>query len=182
MRNERTASPPRALLALLLPLALLAARSGSQYLGGLYPCEMCHWQRWPHYAAIVARAARLRRARRRRDAQRWSSLAALLIAVSRARSASIMPGVEYHWWQGFTACTSTVVAARRRPTTCSTRDHERAAGPLRRSRNGRCSASRSPASTRSSRSAARSPILCCWRGRRDERLEARRPRDARPMR
>jgi len=41
------------LLALLVPTALLAGALGSQYLGGLYPCEMCHWQRWPHYLAIV---------------------------------------------------------------------------------------------------------------------------------
>lgn len=40
-------------LALLVPAALLAGALGSQYLGGLYPCEMCHWQRWPHYAAVA---------------------------------------------------------------------------------------------------------------------------------
>ena len=31
------------LLAFLLPLALLAGAYGSQYFGGLYPCEMCWW-------------------------------------------------------------------------------------------------------------------------------------------
>lgn len=41
------------LLSLLVPVALLAGALGSQYLGGLYPCEMCHWQRWPHYAAVA---------------------------------------------------------------------------------------------------------------------------------
>jgi disulfide bond formation protein DsbB len=40
------------LLALLLPAGLLAGAYGSQYLGGLVPCEMCHWQRWPHWAAL----------------------------------------------------------------------------------------------------------------------------------
>ena len=40
------------LLALLVPATLLAGALGSQYLGGLHPCEMCHWQRWPHYAAL----------------------------------------------------------------------------------------------------------------------------------
>jgi len=40
-------------LALLVPFALLAAALGSQYLGGLHPCEMCHWQRWGHYAALA---------------------------------------------------------------------------------------------------------------------------------
>ena len=41
------------LIALLLPLGLLGGALGSQYIGGLYPCEMCYWQRWPHGAAIV---------------------------------------------------------------------------------------------------------------------------------
>jgi len=40
------------LLALLVPAALLAGALGSQFWGGLFPCEMCHWQRWPHYAAV----------------------------------------------------------------------------------------------------------------------------------
>ena len=44
------------LIALLLPLALLGGALGSQYLGGLHPCEMCYWQRWPHAAAIVLAA------------------------------------------------------------------------------------------------------------------------------
>ena len=44
------------LLALLLPAGLLAGAWGSQLIGGLVPCEMCHWQRWPHYAAVVIAA------------------------------------------------------------------------------------------------------------------------------
>ncbi|MFL6722003.1 MAG: disulfide bond formation protein B, partial [Sphingomonas sp.] len=44
------------LIALLLPLALLGGALGSQYLGGLHPCEMCYWQRWPHAAAILLAA------------------------------------------------------------------------------------------------------------------------------
>ena len=35
------------------PLALLGGALGSQYFGGLHPCEMCWWQRYPHVAAIV---------------------------------------------------------------------------------------------------------------------------------
>src|SRR6476469_11163862 len=44
------------LIALLLPIALLGGALGSQYLGGLHPCEMCYWQRWPHGVAIVLAA------------------------------------------------------------------------------------------------------------------------------
>lgn len=34
-------------------LALILGALGFQYLAGLPPCEMCHWQRWPHIAAAL---------------------------------------------------------------------------------------------------------------------------------
>jgi disulfide bond formation protein DsbB len=34
-------------------LALILGALGYQYLGGLPPCPMCHWQRWPHIAAAI---------------------------------------------------------------------------------------------------------------------------------
>ena len=93
-------------LALLLPAALLAGAWGSQLIGHLYPCEMCHWQRWPHYAALpFALLAFV--APQRSIAKALVILAALLIAVSGAIGIA-HAGVEYHWWNGFTACTQTV--------------------------------------------------------------------------
>jgi disulfide bond formation protein DsbB len=93
------------LIALLLPAALLAGAWGSQLIGHLYPCEMCHWQRWPHYAAVglaalafVAPGIAAKRA--------LVFAAAIGIAVSGAIGV-FHAGVEYHWWQGITACTST---------------------------------------------------------------------------
>jgi disulfide bond formation protein DsbB len=92
-------------LALLIPAALLAGAWGSQLIGGLYPCEMCHWQRWPHYGAVVfAAAAFLTNGTMRRV---LIVLATLLIAVS-GIIAVMHAGVEYRWWNGFTACTSPV--------------------------------------------------------------------------
>lgn len=93
-------------IAFGLPAALLAGAWGSQLFGGLYPCEMCHWQRWPHYAALVpAFLAFFVPQRSIRGS--LVILAALLIAVSGAIGVA-HAGVEYGWWQGFTACTSTV--------------------------------------------------------------------------
>jgi disulfide bond formation protein DsbB len=94
-----------ALIAFLLPLALLAGAWGSQLIGGLYPCEMCHWQRWPHYAALVPGLVGLIAAPR--ISKPAVLIAALLIAVSGVIGV-LHAGVEYGWWQGFTACTSTV--------------------------------------------------------------------------
>lgn len=92
------------LLALLIPAALLAGAWGSQLIGHLYPCEMCHWQRWPHYAALVAALAAFALPR---EAKGLTLLAALLIAASGAIGV-YHAGVEWGWWHGVTACTSTV--------------------------------------------------------------------------
>ena len=96
-------------IALLLPLALLAGAWGSQLFGGLIPCEMCHWQRWPHYAAIpVAALAFL--IRHRPTQMLFVLFAAVLIALSGAIGV-FHAGVEYHWWPGITPCTTNLHAA-----------------------------------------------------------------------
>jgi len=93
-------------IALLLPAALLAGAWGFQLIGGLTPCEMCHWQRWPHYAAVVIAAlAFVVPGLASRRALVW--LAALAIAVSGAIGV-YHAGVEYQWWQGATECTSSL--------------------------------------------------------------------------
>ena len=40
-------------------LALLLGAFAFQHLGGLAPCKLCIWQRWPHVAAIAIGAAAL---------------------------------------------------------------------------------------------------------------------------
>lgn len=94
------------LLALLIPLALLGGALAFQYIGKLYPCEMCWWQRYPHIAALVLAA--LAFVVPGRVAQTaLVGLAALAILVS-GLIGVYHAGVEYHWWAGVTACTSTV--------------------------------------------------------------------------
>lgn len=94
------------LLALLVPAGLLAGALGSQYLGGLYPCEMCHWQRWPHYAALVFALAAfaLRRGPDRGRPFVW--LAALGILTSGLIGA-YHAGVEVGVFEGITQCSTT---------------------------------------------------------------------------
>mgnify|MGYP003136278522 CR=1 FL=1 len=41
------------LLATLGSAALLLGAFAFQHLGGLAPCKLCLWQRWPHAAAII---------------------------------------------------------------------------------------------------------------------------------
>ena len=98
------------LIALLLPLALLGGALGSQYLGGLYPCEMCYWQRWPHGAAIVLAALAFTAPAASARSRLLVLLAALAIAVSGAIGV-YHAGVELGVFEGFTTCTSTARAA-----------------------------------------------------------------------
>lgn len=90
-------------LAFVVPTALMAGALGSQFIGGLYPCEMCHWQRWPHYAAIVLALAAFALPSARRPLVILAALAILASGLIGAFHA----GVEYRWWQGITACSQT---------------------------------------------------------------------------
>jgi len=90
-------------IALLVPAALLGGAYAFQYLGGLFPCEMCWWQRYALFAALAfAVLALLIRG------GRWLVLLAALAIAASAAIGGYHAGVEYHWWEGFTACTSNV--------------------------------------------------------------------------
>ncbi len=92
-------------LALLMPLALMAGALGSQVVGGLYPCEMCHWQRWPHYAAIALAALAFAAPA---PAVRKTLVALAALAILKSGAIGVFhAGVEYHWWEGITTCATT---------------------------------------------------------------------------
>jgi disulfide bond formation protein DsbB len=89
------------MVALAAPLLLLGGAYVAQYGFGLPPCEMCWWQRYPHFAAIVLAGLGFIRPNRALVA-----LAGLALAVS-GLIGGFHAGVEYHWWQGLTACSTT---------------------------------------------------------------------------
>ena len=93
-------------LAFLLPAALLSGAYWSQYVGGFYPCEMCWWQRYPHFeaAALAAIAFFVSNPGYRKA---LVALAALGI-LSSGVIGGFHAGVEYGWWEGLTACTATI--------------------------------------------------------------------------
>lgn len=88
------------LLAAAGSAAVLLGAFGFQYLGGLPPCKLCIWQRWPHAAAVVIGAAAL--------ATRGPALPLLgaLSALTTAAVGFYHTGVERAWWEGPTSCTS----------------------------------------------------------------------------
>src|SRR5919112_2553290 len=94
-------------LAIALPAALLAGAYGSEYWGGLYPCEMCWWQRYAHFVALAFAllSFALRSFPDRGRSLIW--LAALAILTSGGIGV-YHAGVEAGYFPGFTKCTSTV--------------------------------------------------------------------------
>ncbi|AZL57532.1 disulfide bond formation protein B [Tabrizicola piscis] len=80
--------------------ALLAGAFAFQYIGGLAPCQLCLWQRWPHAAAILIGAVVLLTG--------WRPLAWLgaLAALATAGIGLFHVGVEQLWWEGLASCTA----------------------------------------------------------------------------
>src|SRR5690606_38242336 len=83
-----------ALVAGLGSLALLAGAFLFQFAGGLQPCPLCIWQRWPHAVAgvlgLIALATPLRPI----------ALLGLATTLLGAGIAGYHTGVEQGWWQG----------------------------------------------------------------------------------
>ena len=94
------------LIAMLLPAALLGGALGSQYLGGLVPCEMCYWQRWPHAAAIGLAGLAFTAPAPSQRSRTLTLLAAAAIAVSGAIGV-YHAGVELGIFEGLTTCALT---------------------------------------------------------------------------
>lgn len=88
-------------LAIGVPAALLGGAYVAQYGFGLPPCEMCWWQRYPHFAALGAGVLALWL----RPAAVWLALAALALITS-GLIGGFHAGVEYGWWQGITGCST----------------------------------------------------------------------------
>ena len=104
-KADESGSAQARALALAAPVLLLGGALLFQYIGGLYPCEMCWWQRYPHAVAIVLAALAFTSVPSASRARAFTGLAALVIAVSGLIGA-YHAGVEYGWWKGLTTCTT----------------------------------------------------------------------------
>jgi len=87
-------------LAFLGSLSLLVGAYAFEFLGGLKPCKMCLWQRWPHLGAIIigllvllSKSVLLMR------------IGGIVVLVG-AGIAFFHMGVEFNWWEGPSTCTS----------------------------------------------------------------------------
>ncbi|MXU65928.1 disulfide bond formation protein B [Oceanomicrobium pacificus] len=89
-----------ALVALAGSAALLVGALGFQYLGGMAPCKMCIWQRWPHGIAILIGLMAIWQPR-----PHWFALGALVLFIGGAIGV-FHAGVEWGFWEGPSTCTS----------------------------------------------------------------------------
>ena len=80
--------------------ALLGGALAFQFIGGLAPCPMCIWQRWPHVIAVLLAGAALVLP----GQIRWLALLAALVMLVSAGLGAFHAGVEQGWWQGPTTC------------------------------------------------------------------------------
>ncbi|MGP9791378.1 disulfide bond formation protein B [Roseinatronobacter sp. NSM] len=87
------------LLALGGSLGLLLGALAFQYIGGMAPCALCIWQRWPHVVALLGVGTLV-----------WPNpVLALVGAAGAATSGAIgvyHTGVERSWWEGPSSCTA----------------------------------------------------------------------------
>ena len=83
---------------------LLLAALAFQYLGGLAPCQLCIWQRWPHLAAVIIGGLALLLPRG--TIGRVLPLLGSLAALASAGIGVFHVGVEQKWWEGLASCTA----------------------------------------------------------------------------
>lgn len=89
-----------ALLAALGSVALLLGAYAFQYMGGLQPCTLCWWQRYPHMVAVMVGIVALI----------WNPRSVLwlgaLAALTSAGIGAFHVGVEQGWWEGLATCSA----------------------------------------------------------------------------
>lgn len=83
---------------------MLAAALAFQHIGGLDPCVLCIYQRWPHVAAIAVGLIGLALARTPRAAASALAVVAVALLVS-AGIGVYHVGVEQGWIAASAACT-----------------------------------------------------------------------------
>lgn len=102
MRIQQILRPQAALaLCLLASSALLLGAFLFEYVGGLAPCKLCIWQRWPHVGVILFAGIGLVSRYRQ-----FMLIAASLSAMITAAIGLYHVGVEQGWWPGLASCSS----------------------------------------------------------------------------
>jgi disulfide bond formation protein DsbB len=92
-----------AMLAGAYGTAMILGALGFQYLGGIVPCEMCHWQRWGHIAAgVIGLVGAAILDRKYAPWLAWTALACIAIS---GLIGAYQAGMEWHFLPGPESCT-----------------------------------------------------------------------------
>jgi disulfide bond formation protein DsbB len=109
---DRTLALPAPRLTVLVLLLVSAIVLGSaylmQYVGGLDPCELCLYERWPYWAAIAVTLLGLALGG---GATRPVVAACAMLFAAGAVLSFYHVGVEQHWFAGPAACTGSGAGA-----------------------------------------------------------------------
>jgi len=94
-------------LTLAAAAAMLGGAWGFQLIGGLQPCTLCLYQRWPYWIVIIIAVFAIPTARQigPRGLALFALICALVFAVGTG-IAGFHTGVEQGWWKGLEACGS----------------------------------------------------------------------------
>lgn len=95
------------LFLIVVGVLSLGAAFASQYIGGLRPCVLCIYQRYPYGVVIALGLLVLLAWRQPRIAAGLTVLAAIALFVD-AGIAAFHVGVEQHWWQGTDECSNLI--------------------------------------------------------------------------
>lgn len=90
-------------------LSLILGALFFQYVLNYPPCEMCHWQRWPHIAAAIVGIGGgllMRMHMIKLPVALPLAILTILLVVTSGGLGVFHAGVEWHWWPGPTACTT----------------------------------------------------------------------------
>jgi disulfide bond formation protein DsbB len=90
----------RAIGAAAVSLVVLLVALGFQYLGGLAPCPLCIWQRWPHGIAALLGLVILA------WPNRGLAMLGMLVMLAGAAIAIYHTGIEADWWSGPVTCSA----------------------------------------------------------------------------
>lgn len=79
---------------------LLAGAFAFEHIGGMAPCQLCIYQRWPHGVAVLIGALALA------FGGRLLPVLGALAALATAAVGVFHVGVEQKWWEGLASCTA----------------------------------------------------------------------------
>jgi len=85
--------------------ALLVTAFAFQHIGGMAPCALCLWQRWPHALAVLIGLVALALPKGA-PVNRALTHAGALAAFATGAIGLYHTGVERGWWEGPSSCTS----------------------------------------------------------------------------